>query len=522
MRYLYTVLLLIFITQLISCRKDFETSLSTGELLFSQDTIFFDRVFDDISSSTHRFTVKNKSNKDITIPNISFERGVNSFYRMNVDGIVGKQLEDVSILAKDSIYIFVEVTVDFDQVTDVDFMYRDRILFDSGANEQKVVLESLVLDVHLIRPDRTAIDDGFTYEQIVLQEAPSSGGEDITIRGTNLIENTTWNNDKPYLIYNYVGVPSGKTLTIEAGTRLYFHQNSGIIVQEGGKLIVNGALSTTEDLENQVIFQGDRLEDDFAEISGQWGTIWLMDGSTNSEINYATIKNATIGLFIDSNNSSQTLSLNNTQIYNTTSFGIYARNAKVTVKNTVISNNADASLSIALGGTYDFYHSTIANYWQNSSRSNPTIMLQDSYESATALYAAPLQANFTNCIIYGNQKIELFIDNLDSGTAFDFNFTNCLLKFDDTNNDYEDKPLYDFTDASLYQNIILNNKPIFYNTDSSEGRIDLIVGDNSPVINQADVSVLTDGILQKDILGEDRSIGNSDIGAYQHITFPED
>ena len=519
MRYLFTSFLLLIIISLSSCRKDFTTSASNGNLSFSQDTIFFNRVFDNISSSTHHFTVKNTSDKDITVPFIGLERGNNSFYRLNIDGASGKTFEDVTILAKDSIFIFSEATIDFNQVNSPDFMYRDKIVFDSGENEQKVELEALVLDVNLIRPNRTQVENGFDYEEIILGQ--DAEGNDIGIRGTNLTENTTWSNNKPYLIYNYVGVPNGTTLTIDAGTKLHFHQNSGIIVQNGGTLIVNGAPSTTEDLENQVLFQGDRLEEDYAEISGQWGAIWLMQGSINSVINHTTIKNATIGLLVDSDNTTQTLQLNNSQIYNTTSFGILARNAKITAKNMVISNNGDSSFSIANGGNYQFYHSTIANYWNNSSRQNTTLSLSDSYDIQGGYISANLHAYFTNCIIYGNQNLEFSLENLDTSFAFEVQFKNCLMKFNDTTNEFENEPLYDFANSSMYQNILFNKAPNFLNTNTSEEPIHLIIGDDSFANNQADTSVLSDIVLQKDILGVDRTISASDIGAYQHITFEE-
>lgn len=518
---IHIIIAILLISSLGSCRKDFSTELSNGNLSFSQDTIFFNRVFDDISSSTHQFTVKNNSAKDISIPTISLERGNSSFYRLNVDGIAGKSFEDVLILAKDSIFVFAEVTVDFDQVTDTEFMYRDKILFDNGNNEQTVKLEAQVLDVHLIRPDRTQIENGFNYEEIILGQ--DSEGNEISTRGTNLTENTTWSNDKPYLIYNYVGVPNGKTLIIDAGTRLHFHQNSGIIIQDGGKLIVNGGLSITEELENQVIFQGDRLEDNFAQTPGQWGTIWLMEGSLNSEINYATIKNATIGLLVDSDNSTQTLNLNNTQIYNTTSFGVFARNSKITAKNLVISNNGDASLSIALGGNYNFYHCTIANYWNSSSRQNPSVVITNSFETTSGIYLANLEANFTNCIIYGNQQKEFSVERLDTSTTFNFKFKNCLIKFNDPTNEFENQLLYDFTNTDFYVNNLFNEEPDFFQTkNTDEEIINLITGVDSSANNQADISVLTDTDLQKDILGVDRTVENSDIGAYQHTTFPED
>ena len=99
MRYLYTLIILIALITFSSCRKDFDTSLSSGDLVFSKDTIFFNRVFDDISSSTHRFTVKNNSDNDITIPSINLGNGLNSFYRLNIDGISGKSFTNIDVLA---------------------------------------------------------------------------------------------------------------------------------------------------------------------------------------------------------------------------------------------------------------------------------------------------------------------------------------------------------------------------------------------------------------------------------------
>ncbi|MEE9350169.1 MAG: hypothetical protein V3U80_08990 [Flavobacteriaceae bacterium] len=524
MKFKHIVFALLFILALNSCRKDFDTLPSHGDLSFSKDTVFFNRVFDNISSSTHRFTVKNNSNDDISIPTIALERGNNSFYRLNVDGLDGKSFNDITVLAKDSIFVFAEVTANFSQITDPNFMYRDKVLFDVGANSQNVELEALVLDVNLIRPSRTALTEGgFSYEDILLEENEPGPDDDATIRGTNLTDDTVWDNTKPYLIYNFVGVPTGKTLTIEAGTQLFFHQNSGIIVQEGGKLIVNGLPSITEEFENQVVFQSDRLEENYAEIPGQWGTIWLHEGSEYSSINHATIKNATLGLLVDSNSDTvgETLQLNNTQIYNTTSYGMLGRNAKITSKNVVIANNGSASFASILGGNYNFFHTTLANYWQGSSRQDPTLLLGNSVETSTAIYVANLEANFTNCIIYGSQNIEVALAKEEvAGVDFNYNFKNCLMKFDDTQNDFIDNPLYDFENTTLFENVLLNASPIFFNTNASVDKINFIIGDDSAANNQGDNSVLTDAFLQKDILGVDRMPATIDLGAYQHITFP--
>ncbi|HFS67955.1 MAG TPA: hypothetical protein ENK67_07070, partial [Flavobacteriia bacterium] len=450
MRYLFTFITLFIIILMTSCRKDFSTSLSTGNLKFSTDTVFVGKVFDNISSSTHRFTVKNPSDKDIKIPVITLEQGENSFYRLNVDGIAGKWFENVEILAKDSIYVFVEATIPFNQIATPDFMYRDKVLFDSNTNQQNVILEAQVIDVHLIRPNRTQIADGFTYENIILGQ--DTDGNAIGIRGTNLTDDTTFTNDKPWLIYNYVGVPSGKTLTIDAGTQVHFHANSGIIIQDGGKLVVNGTL------DNKVVIQGDRLEEVYQDVPGQWGTIWLYDGSKESEIHHAKILNATLGLLVDSNNdvSEKTLLLNNTEIYNTTSYGMLGRNAKIEANNVVIGNNGASSFANILGGNYDFSHVTLANFWRSSNRQEATLSLSNASQiSDTEYLLNNLQANFTNCIIDGSQNVELQLEKLD-GADFNFNFKNCLLKFIDDTNQFADNALYNFNDVTYYTNDLFN------------------------------------------------------------------
>lgn len=514
MRYLYTTILLILIITISSCRKDFDTILSKGNLTFSKDTIFFNRVFDNISSSTRRFTVKNTSNDDITIPTISLGNGENSFYRLNVDGISGKSFENIDILAKDSIFVFIEVTgeIDFND-PEIDFLYTDEILFDEGANQQKVELEALVLDVNLIRPDRTELEEGFEFETIGLGIVDENDDE-ITVVGTNLEDDTIWGsaNDKPYLVYNYVGVPAGRTLTINAGTNLHFHANSGIIVLNGGTLIVNG------ELDNKVVFQGDRLEEFYEDIPGQWGTIWMFNGSVNSVINHAVIKNATIGLFVDSDNAitASTLTTSNTEIYNTSSYGILARNSKITAKNMVVGNNGQSSFSNVFGGNYQFTHSTFANYWRNSNRQEPTVFLTN----LSAIAENDLYVNFTNCIIDGNQNLEYILEK-GTSVVFDYAFKNCMLKFNDTSNQFEDNLLYDLS-TSNYENIILNETADFKNTNASEDFTDLRIGDDSFANEAADFSIIgADVILQKDILGVDR-VNPSDIGAYNHITFEEE
>ncbi|WP_313791329.1 hypothetical protein [Lacinutrix neustonica] len=256
-----------------SCRKDFDFTPSTGNLEFSKDTVYLDTVFTNIGSSTYNLKVYNRSNNDISIPNISLNRGETSGYRLNVDGNAGKSFANVEIQAKDSLYIFIETTVDIeDQVAiNNEFLYTDKINFDGGNALQTIELVTLIKDAVFIYPDRD--DTTGIIETLTL----NINGEivETEIQGRELLSSElTFTNEKPYVIYGYAAVPNGETLTVDAGARIHFHANSGLLISENASLQVNGALSSDQELlENEVIFEGDRLEPSFANVPGQWGTL---------------------------------------------------------------------------------------------------------------------------------------------------------------------------------------------------------------------------------------------------------
>ncbi|MDR6300357.1 hypothetical protein [Mesonia maritima] len=512
MKYLFVFLSVGVIFFLSSCRKDFETEPSSGNLEFSKDTVYLDTVFTNIGSSTYNLTVHNRSNEDITIPTIKLGRGESSNYRLNVDGIPGKSFENIDILAKDSIYIFVETTNNIEELTSsaTEFLYTDAIEFDSGSNQQKVELVTLVQDAVFLYPE--LFDDGTTEELIFGYDEE---GNPITEKGF-FLDDTELNftSEKPYVIYGLAAVPSGKTLTIDAGARIHFHQESGIIVAENASLQVNGEVSSTENLENEVIFEGDRLEPDFSDVPGQWFAIWLTDGSTNNTINHATIKNATVGILMDSNDGTNnpTLTVKNTQIYNSSNVGLLARTGNVVGENLAINNSGQASLNLSLGGKYNFTNCTFANYWRNGFRNFPSVLIENNLETAETLFVADLtEANFNNCIIYGNENLELLFNKVDDA-AFNYKFENCLIRFNDFQNQFTDNPLYNFEDTSVFENIVLNEEPLFLNTEENE----LFISEESPANGLANPSTST----QVDILGKPRG-NNPDAGAYESVTFPE-
>lgn len=488
-----------------SCRKDFDFMESDGNLSFSKDTVFLDTVFSKISSSTYKLKVYNKSNQQITIPSVALGRGETSFYRLNVNGRPGKQFTNVEILPKDSIFIFIETTIDYAKV--INPIYTDSIVFKGNSFVKDVKLVSLVQDAHFLFPSK---DSQGLIETITLGK--NIKGEDIKINGFYLNNNFTWNSSKPYVIYGYCAIPAGKSLTITEGAKIHFHNNSGLIINKNATLKINGTL------QNKVVFEGNRLEPYFKNIAGQWGTIWMRAGSKNNEINHAVIKNGSIGILIDSIGSAvtPTLKLTNTEIYNHSTYGILARESSIEGSNIVINKAGFSSLALTMGGNYTFTHCTFANYWSQSLRQFPAVLVNNfySYEEGNKTIIVPKKltaANFYNSIIFGNNRIELLLDKID-GADFNFLFQNNLIQFDDYNNSYSTKPQYQFSNTLMYQNNLFNQTPDFKNTQLNQ----LIIGKASSGIQKAAISKAL--LVPVDILGVNRTT-SPDMGAYQHIIF---
>ncbi len=524
-RSLYFILCLSLLIFWSSCRKDFDFSPSTGSLEFSKDTVYLDTVFTNIGSSTYNLKVYNRSNTDIVIPTLRLSQGQNSMYRLNVDGMtgtsstLGKEFENVEILAKDSMFIFIETTIDIQTLaaSQMQFLYTDAIEFDAGENLQKVELVTLVKDAVFIFPQRFI--DGNTGETIIETLTFDIDGDGIddetTIQGRFLTDQELiFTNEKPYVVYGYAAVDEGKTLNIDAGARVHFHANSGLLITDGGSLKVNGLPSNNLDLmEGEVIFAGDRLEPAFEDVPGQWQTIWLFNGSTDNEINHATIKNSTVGILSDGNqNDNSKLIITNTQIYNSSNFGVLGRGTSINGENVVINNSGQSSFAGTFGGSYNFVHSTFVNYWNNSFRQFPSVLLNNFIvDEDNNTFTNPLdEANFTNCIIYGNDNPELILDK-DNSDTFNFKFTNCLIRFDNSSNNFTGD-VYDFGNVALYENVIFNEIPGFLDPNNNM----LQIPNGSP----ADNFGIIFGNLNTDILNRSRG-ETPDLGAYESIEFED-
>ena len=206
------------------------------------------------------------------------------------------------------------------------------------------------------------------------------------------------------------------------------------------------------------------------------------------------------------------LNITNSQIYNSSNYGILGRASSITAENVVINNSGQSSFAGTFGGNYNFTHSTIANYWDNSFRQFPSVLLNNFILDADGNTVTNdlVAANFTNCIIFGNDNPEFILDE-DSDAGFNFKFTNCLVRFVNSGNNFTG-PNYDFDDTTLYENVIFNDSPEFLDPFNNQLQI--------PIDSPSDGAGINAGVLSTDILGTLRS-SPPDIGAYESILFEE-
>jgi hypothetical protein len=447
-------ILVCFALMLGSCGK--KNFLSKKNLEFSIDTLVFDTVFTTIGSTTKQFKIYNRENKPLKIEEIELMGGANSPFRLNVDGNMGSSLKNIEVLANDSLFAFVEVTLNVNGEI-LPMIVEDSIRFRTNGKDQYVNL--------------------------------AVWGQDAYFHYKDLNEGT-WPNDKPHVIYGYAAVDSAKSLNIQAGTQIYLHKNSLLYVYKS-TLNVQGILG------NEVVFQGDRLEPDYDEVTGQYYGIYFHEAKP-SLIDYAIIKNGTAGIHLfseDPNNSSYTLDLKNTIIQNQARYGVFIYSgAKVKAENSIISKNGTHALLVLEGGDFNFNHCNLLGYGNSQ---NPAVGISNfytNYSTSTTNVSSINEGKLYNCIVSGNLETELAIDTIQmAGVNLNFDFRNCLIKSQEIQTD------------SFYQNTFWNSNPMFVDVDIYDFKFPI-----SSILNGNGISTA----VNTDIFGNPRN-NPPDIGAIE-------
>jgi hypothetical protein len=448
---------LVFAT-LPACKKD--KIFSKDHLEFSNDSVLFDTVFTTIGSTTKRFKIYNDNNAKILVEEIELMGGANSPFRINIDGVSGVFHEDIVIPKNDSLFAFVEVTLEVNNASNP-LVISDSIRFLTNGLNQYVKLDVW--------------------------------GQDAYFHANEIVSGV-WANDKPHVIYGvaavgYPGIDSNLNLTIPQGTDVFCHKNSTLLVYKSS-LDIQGQFN------NEVTFQGDRLESFYDDVPGQWWGIRLIEANQSS-INYAIIKNGSVALQVDSTQTAITLSLTNTIIENSDFFNFNVNaGSKVQVENCIFGDAGLYSVFLFAGGEFTFKNCHITNYW-NGSRGGPGLAIKNWYKYEGANYVRPiLNSRFDNCVIYGSALNELEVDTI-AGATFDCVFNACFSR--------REEP-YTY---SNFLNVIWNQDPAFVDPSVS----DFHFTDSSPLNNSGDGANAT----ALDLEGVARNLSSPDIGAYEKI-----
>ncbi len=370
------ILTLISIIGFASCNDEQISTDPKNILELSTDTLTFDTVFTTIGSVTEKIMIYNKSNYALNISHIGIAGGKESAFRLNVDGSISEnnQFENIEIRAKDSMYLFVEVTVDPTNSNSPVFI-EDSIEFLTNGVQQAIKLQAFGQDMELLK-------------------------------NKYILNDTTLTATKPYLIYGYLAVDTAKTLTIAPGARLYFHNNAN--------LIVYGNLKAEGTPDEPITMRGDRLDKikfdtpfPYNKVAGQWGGIYLLWSGGNHTLKHVNMNSGYFGIYFSNNdiNNLPSLEIANCKIHNFLLYGLIVQNGNVVVTNTEISNTSSYTVYLN-GGKHTFIQTTIANYFNNSSVQPVS---RDKYPALMIMNLnriAPMQTVFENCIIAGSAENE--------------------------------------------------------------------------------------------------------------------
>jgi len=455
----------IVILLLSSCKDDLNFTTNPDDVLnIKADTIFFDTVFTSpvigVPMSVNKQFIVVNPYKEAIRTNISIGGGEQSPFRINVDGISGSTLDGIEILPEDSVFVFVELTVNPNgDPKALPLIVRDSIRFNTNGSEQNVQLIAWGQDAHYLFRD--TLCDAVLDDQI-----------------------------KPYVVYGYLYVPENCQLTIEEGVQFHFAPNSWLFVE--------GTLNIKGTVENPVTFQGDRLEPDYEEIAGQWGGLWFSYPTKGNLITHARIKNGTVGIYCDSSSSdgAYTVTVNNTEVRNMSFDGLSGKGSSIKAQNSVFANCGRYSFLGLYGGNYELKHCTFLTYNFDFSRRDPTFALNNIERDGLGNRIATfnIAAQIQNNIIWGSLDNEIALD-LEESKVQALQIQNNLVRTE----------LLDLGGTGLDN--VLNMDPRIQNYRQQDYRLDSLSA-------AKDIGRTLSPAILKDF-DENSRIGSPDAGAFE-------
>lgn len=469
-----------------ACSDDDTFTTSRSNLLsFSTDTLRLDTTFSNVPTPTKTFWVYNHSGDGLRLTNVRLSQGNQTGFRVNVDGVElsaanGYQVNELEVRNKDSIRVFVEMTSPLNNAATPQEL-TDNLVFtlESGV-QQKVNLRVYSWDAELIK-------------------------------GRKITTNTTLTSTKPIVFQDTLRVEAGATLTIPAGTTVYFSQKSA--------LDVHGTLRCEGTAANPVILRGDRLDKMFKylpydRVSGQWQGVRFRKDSYGNVLTHTDIHSAYNGILCDTATTTQTkLTLANSTVHNCQGYGLQAINSRVEAYNTQFTNTLKDCASF-VGGEVMLTHCTFAQFYPFDSNRGASLSFGNHIDGKD--YPL-LTFNVVNSLVTGYADNVLMGGNKEGVTA-NYLFDHCILR--------TPKP-DDATLLARFTDVIWENSKDypdggykqFMLVDGDKQKYDFHLkkpekGEKFPSIDTG--AVLTDSRFATDHDGRQRD-GKPDIGCYELI-----
>lgn len=394
-----------------SCQKEDVVVVAVDEIELSCDTMSFDTVFTQMGTATRQFKVYNRSRYDVDIKQVTLEQGRSSRFRLNVDGDTSMVARDLHIAAGDSMFVFVRANINPNSATEP-FLIEDAVLFELESGVKRMPLTAWGRNaVYHVPTDTLRYTDGsYLIDQYGNPYAYS------------VIDCDNWRHDLPHVVVGYAVVDSRNTLHLIAGDELYFCNGAVLWVYDEGSLDVRGSA------EKPVLFTSVRHDGWYDYLPGQWGRVWLSQGSVDNHIDNALIENAFVGLQVDScANQNPSLEVSNTVIRNHTTAGIIGNTARIKGDNLLVVNCGSAIVAMQYGGDYDFANCTFANYWHFDARKYPSVQVSNMLDADGVRYVWPMEARLKDCIVYGSREEEMWVD-FDDAAPSHCQIDHCLVK----------------------------------------------------------------------------------------------
>lgn len=461
----FCFLLFAFCFTLSSCKKDSFITTSDARLRLTADALKYDTVFTTTGSITKSFKIINENDQKLRLSKVKLMGGAASSYKMNVNGSATTEVNDLEIAANDSIYVFVSVTIN-PNAANLPFIVSDSILISYNNNNRFVQLQSYGQNANFLS-------------------------------NTIITGNVSWTNSLPYVILGGIRIDTTATLTIPQGCKIYAHADAPIIVD--GTLITNGTKN------NEVVFAGDRLDNDYKDLPASWPGIYFRGNSKNNVLSFTIIKNAYQAVVVQSPsvNANPKIILHQCIIDNAYDAGILCANTSLQADNSLISN-CGSNIAIIYGGDYNFTHCTVASYSNlYITHKNPVLSVNNFAMQGGTTVTANLNAVFRNCIFWADSSG--FVDNEVVVNKQGSNAFTVLF----------DKNIYrganDPANSTLNGNL-KSQDPLFDEIDVVKRKYDFRITKNNaaPGINKGAATTFT-----KDLDDKNRNNGLPDLGCYE-------